>query len=843
MSLIVLASFFAGTAYAEKNADTSASQKIGIFPPELDYKKICVQERPLTKDNFDWTGKTVANSGLTDAQLSKRLKLYYHGSGSIPPNYQLAYDIAEHLIKSPTKEMQMDGLSVEYDMLLKGRYLPQNNLKAKAVLDKLIALGDATAYSRYGDLYMSEANYAKAAEFYRKAYTGGEKTAAIKLAYLYHDKKILVSDEEIINAIKLAEEATMQYLTQGNCHALTLFGAMYARLNNYPNTDLLSAKWFEKAALLDDPSAKLSLAEVIQRGFRISYDKARILELWREAADLGSDRAMYLLGEAGLLDAKNDKEIEEAISWLTKAIQRRNLQAMQLLAGVYDGRYPAFKDAAKQQKILEDLAVYPEAKDKALMQLAALYEKDGTIPREKIFDLYLRAAGKGNKTAYLKLGDAYRYGIGVKEDPVRSLRYYRLAAAGGDTTAMKALKEEYQCGVGISNNPKQVRFWSSQLDYFDSASVIDAGYAAVLSPVTDADAKKKLQTNMMLLAVSRSDVEAMILLGLMHERDGDKKKAQEWYQKAFELDKIKQDDYSGTALLGEITLEGEYRAKNEEEGIKMLLEAASHGNTSAENALGEWYMAKGQIDQAISHFKLASKDGKPSTQMGLAKAYIKKNQVPDAIAIFEDLAARHNVKAMIKLAEGYDKDGWIGTEDSVKARDWFNKAAKSSPCEISEFLSIIEVYRDGKFGIEKNPAEAEKWLSLTGDMVPDNDKDRMKLAKAILTSALIKDEAKRNAALSLLEQMADRNNREALSFLSQLYLDKNFAGYNPDKALIWITRDAENGGVNSMMELANMYASGYGVPASVEKAVYWLEKASAAGNVEAKQRLQNIRHQ
>ena len=55
-----------------------------------------------------------------------------------------------------------------------------------------------------------------------------------------------------------------------------------------------------------------------------------------------------------------------------------------------------------------------------------------------------------------------------------------------------------------------------------------------------------------------------------------------------------------------------------------------------------------------------------------------------------------------------------------------------------------------------------------------------------------------------------------------------------------MTKSAENGDIVSMMELSNMYMSGYGVPPSVETATLWLKKASAAGSDEATQRLKKM---
>lgn len=823
--------------------EAHAQSKVGILPPDLDYKKICLKPESLTRDDFNWTGKTAATSRLPDEQLVKLARLYLNGSAETLPNYARVKDIAAYL-QTKGGEIRGDALQISFLMIWDGKGVERNLTEAKKILSQMIVNDQPEAYGYLGDVYAEEGNYLKAAENYKKAYTLGRNEAAVSLAYLYGEKKIPASEEDINQSIVIAQDMLMSYIYSGRCNALTTMGLMYDRLKFIPKAEQLSAKWFEKAAELDEISPKIYLAEIIQRGFVMDYDESKIMRLWNEAAALGSSKAMFLLGERGILNHKNDNELRQAASWMQKAAERGHVKAMENLAVIYSGQYPGMRDDAKRRQWLEEAATHAEAKDKTLMRLAALYENDPAVAPEKVFQLYQKAAEKGNAEAYMKIGDSYRYGFGAPTSPIGALRYYRLSANAGEVSAMGALKEAYACEIGVPSNAKMESFWSDQINFYSSGPSLDKAYAylsnGIVSPDEPGAEEKEIISSLRRFATARGDVEAMVLLGIYYDQKKDKKQAELWINKALENDKRSREDYSAHALLGDSLLEGKILKKDVTRGKELLKVAADNSNAGAQKTLGKLMLESGQVKEGQAYLLAATKNGEVEAYRDLAELSIERNDFAAAVQYMENAARHNDVKAMLKLADGYDTDGWIGKMDLQKSKEWFEKSLKAYPCQSGDYIQIAGAFLGGKYGVEANEQEAQKWLDKMSSSVPDDDGAKLDIVNAILGSGLMKNKEKRDFSMRMLEDLAKKGNNEAIVKLSELYMNKDFAIYDAQKGIEWLTKGAESGDVSLMLSLANMYISGFGVPASMDKGVIWLEKAKEAGSQEAAQRLHSM---
>ena len=827
--IILLSSFFA--------VSKARAYDLGILPPDIDYASRCIKDERLSVDPYNWSGKTIAQMNLSTEKLIELLELYYNGSVNINPNYPRVLNIINYLVNKKAYQINK-ALLTKAEMLIKGKGIPQDISKGKELLDSLIKSGEIKAHKIYGVLLTEEGEYIKAAEHYKKAIIAGELSAMLKLSYLYHEKKLPVSDKEIEIMIINAQNVALNYIAQGKCSALTIMGIMYNQLNNVPNAKYYSVKWFEKVALLDDITAKLYLANFIIQGIAKENDKKRVVQLWTEAADLGSQRAMFLLGEYHSFSGKKD-EMGKAIKWLEKASLRNSKAAAVLLSRIYEGWEGIKADKNKRLYWLEKASEHPNVESDTLMELAELYEQDDNVPPEKLFSLYQRASLKGSGEALVKLGDAYRYGIGTDRAPTKALRYYRLAASNGKKAAMKAMKQAYECSIGKEYDDKKIEFWADQINYYSEEPFLKAAYDKLL--VYPYDDSGELKASLERLIAIKQIPEAMILLGVYYQKTGNNKLSNYWFNKTIETDKKENSKYNGHAFFGNLYIEGELVKKDIKRGQELLNIAAQMGHPGAHNKLGKFFMRQGEFSKAEEHLFKAAKNGKVSAYMDIAEIKIQQHKENEAIHILEIAGKRNVVEAMLRLAGGYSSDGWIQEKNEQKAKKWFTKAVESYPCMPGEILKVADSYMEGKNGAPQDVNNAEKWFIILAGKKAETDEDKMRIAFAILNSSLAEKPDKRNHAISVIEKFADNKNSTAISWLTNFYFNKAKTREDSSKAIYWLNKSAENGHIPSMIELANLYISGYMVEESKDKSIYWLKKASASGSQKAKERLQKFK--
>jgi TPR repeat protein len=70
-------------------------------------------------------------------------------------------------------------------------------------------------------------------------------------------------------------------------------------------------------------------------------------------------------------------------------------------------------------------------------------------------------ADAGDARAQAALAGLYRYGQGVRADPVEAARWYRLAAEQGEAMAQLNLGEMYDLGLGVGRDPVEAYRWLS----------------------------------------------------------------------------------------------------------------------------------------------------------------------------------------------------------------------------------------------------------------------------------------------------------------------------------------------------------------------------------------------
>jgi TPR repeat protein len=178
--------------------------------------------------------------------------------------------------------------------------------KAISICEALDKENHAGAQYMLGNIYkqgLDEANrnltigeqkidYAKAAEYYRKAAEQGHAQSQSSLGFFY------ISGEGVAKDIIKGIEWVSKAVEQGHAHAAYRLGTEYDEGRVITQDKAKADEWFRKAAELyqknadqGDAKANKNLGDMYQHGQGVSPDYAKAAEYYRKAAELGDERA------------------------------------------------------------------------------------------------------------------------------------------------------------------------------------------------------------------------------------------------------------------------------------------------------------------------------------------------------------------------------------------------------------------------------------------------------------------------------------------------------------------------------------------------------------------------
>lgn len=313
-------------------------------------------------------------------------------------------------------------------------------------LEKANRLGNAKAGLLLADYFLSLGNNSeqmqRSLEIYQQLADRGDKTAQVKLGYMY-DQGLGVP-VDAANAEKWYTIAA----EHGQPLGQFMLGYFYqlGRFSNQPNIEL-AKKWYgraqdqfvpaaialgflnetnddnyrqawisyQKAALQHDPMGLFNLGLIYEKGKGIPVDFTKAKALYQEAADKGHHQAMVQLAGLYMNGSIGHRDASSALAWYKKA------------ANMGD------RDAMYQLGLISETGVGMSVN----MNEAVRY--------------YQSAADKGNAKAMLALARMYKYGIGVNKDIQQSEKYYKQLSAQNNGYAQFKLASLYAAAAAEGN--------------------------------------------------------------------------------------------------------------------------------------------------------------------------------------------------------------------------------------------------------------------------------------------------------------------------------------------------------------------------------------------------------
>jgi len=245
----------------------------------------------------------------------------------------------------------------------------------------------------------------------------------------------------------------------GDAHAQTLIGEIYAKGLGVPLNMQSAANWYQMASEKGDPLATFELAMLYQDGSGVPKDRKRAAELFKTAADAGNMMAKYNLGLLHIEGTYVEPSLTKAAALIGEAAESGIAEARYDYASMLSegaGIAPNPAAAAEQFRLAAEDGLVP-----AMVEYATvLYLGKGLpVDRNSAARWYERAADAGNPVAQNRYAKLLVAGEGVEPSLEDAAMYRALARRQG-------LKDPQLDKLLVSISPEQLaraeeraRFW------------------------------------------------------------------------------------------------------------------------------------------------------------------------------------------------------------------------------------------------------------------------------------------------------------------------------------------------------------------------------------------------
>ena len=531
----------------------------------------------------------------------------------------------------------------------------------------------------------------------------------------------------------------------GDVNEQTNLGYRYAMGDGVEKNLAEAAKWWHKAANQGHPTAQNNLGVCYATGKGCKKDVATAIKWFQKAAEQGNSYAQYNLGGYYLEGVGVEKDMDEAIRLWSLAIKQGNTDAQTHLGWVYAEQFGAWKAAEYRLR-----STAKEGNRDAQLNLGFLYTR-GYIapPNGESADKWLEAAKQQEwnsiesvlqnvaveARAQTRVGVYYLYGLGIPQDTVEAVKWFRKAAEQGYAHAQYHLAWCYNKGEGVEQNIGEAVKWFRKAAEQGSAF---AQYELDVSKNDKSAYEKQWQENAM-----RGSAEDKFKLGLRYNiGDGvnvDRTEAERWYFEAAE-----KGHTIATSNLGLLYAE-KFGMWKEAEGVLHCCLTQRYGDKKyAQLNLGVLY-SRGYLPPVEGEAK--------EKWLDLAKG---NNWQRDTESLrfawnVEDKLAQCNFGLFYLYGLGVNQSA----SEAVK---WFRKAAEQGYAHAQYHLGWC--YATGE-GVEKDIGEAVRWYQTAekqGSMFAKYELKR--LGDDVVKQALLikerEEKEKAEEAKKVAEQYNDR---------------------------------------------------------------------------------------
>jgi TPR repeat protein len=222
---------------------------------------------------------------------------------------------------------------------------------------------------------------------------------------------------------------------------------------------------------------------------------------------------------------------------------------------------------------------------------------------------------------------------------------------------------------------------------------------------------------------------------------------------------------------------------------------------------------------------LTSTDQEFARQNMLAHSLLSQGQIEGAISQFRVTAERGNAEAQSNLGVMYASGKGVGQDDAEAVR-WYRRSAEQG-YDPAQF-NLGGMYARGK-GVAQDYVEAERWYRKAAEQGNAEAQTELGVLYATGRGVALDDV---EAALWYREA-AERGNTDAQYNLGFMYATGRGVALDDAEAMRWCRKAAEQGHAEAQYNLGSMFATGWSVAQDDAEAERWYRKAAEQGHAAA----------
>ena len=693
----------------------------------------------------------------------------------------------------------------------------------------------APAILALGELHQRGAlvtqDLAEAARLFQQAAALGSADGALHLLQLLRSGTLgAVTPTALTELSKVTLGMLHGQLGRGDCSVIRKIARLHHDQAKGKDEIATALRWYEAAIRVRDVDAALALAEIHRSGLGLPVDARRSVELLTFAAEEGSSRAMRMLGEAYLYGSSVPADRAQALHWLARAAEARDVMAFALMARIYRGDFGGEFDPEAYASTLIRAVALPDARPELLTSLGRAYLEASGLPRdiEKGLGFLERGATAGDPQALVELANFAIQSGQFSNYVVRIRSQLRGAANEGSGQAMRLMSQLYSCGIGSVPDKALARRWLERAaSTSDIRSLKELARLEMQERGPESEARFKHLRRAAVLGDRPSMVEVAVAYREGLGTDVNVAEADYWRARALAPGKGRSRALLALARAGAAA----GRVGEGAENAQALLEGALFdGDPAVITDIGKLLVsgAPGLPQKRARGIELLVR----AARMGDVEAMTELADLPDAelaasgrrsIEWLTAAAMAGNTRAMTAIA--------INASNEQDATQWLKRVEQMPICEGEAMIRIAMAYGTAP-GAAARPDRARYWFERARHMQDLDANGFFLLSRAFAAGIGTPQSPKESAAM--LQRAAELGHVEAMRELGRAELDTAGSATELADSFAWFERAFEAGEIKAAIDSAAILEARTGVSEALTGRVLGLlERASDLGSARA----------